>query len=416
MSQPSSKRHALTFVLITVLLDVIGFGIVMPVMPRLLQEITGLGLSETSSIAGYLLVSYAVLQFVFAPVLGNLSDRFGRRPVLLASLCAYGVNYLIMGFAATLWVLFIGRIFTGIASATHATASAVIADVTEPEERAQNFGMLGMAFGVGFIIGPALGGLLGDWDVRAPFFAAAVLALANTLYGFFVMKETLSPEHRRPFSWARANPVGAFMQLRHFPMLGGLVGVMFIYNIGHHVYPANWNFFTMARFDWSGTEIGLSMGFVGLMMAIVQGGLIRLVIPKLGAPRTAFVGFTAAAASFLGLAFAGSEAVLYSWLVVSALAGFVMPAVQSIVTNHVPQNQQGEMQGIMASINSVGAIVGPLALTQTFAYFTAPGAPIYFPGAALFLAGSLSLIALALFALNVRGLIQAEVLSGSPSA
>ena len=407
MSAPG-QRHALTFVVITVLLDVIGFGIIMPVMPQLLMELTGAELADASIWAGYLLVSYAVLQFLFAPVLGNLSDRFGRRPVLLVSLFVYAVNYLIMGFATTLWLLFVGRVLTGIASATHSTASAYIADVSDPEERAQNFGLLGMAFGIGFIIGPVIGGLLGDYDVRAPFFVAGALALVNTLYGFFVMKETLPESQRRPFELARANPVGAFMQLRRFPVITGLIFALFIYNLGHHVYPSNWNFFTMERFDWSATDIGLSMGLVGVLMAIVQGGLIRVVIPRLGAPITAFVGFFSAAVAYIGMAFAPNELTLYVWLVVSALAGFVMPAIQGIVSNQVPQNQQGELQGILASVSSVGAIIGPLAMTQTFAYFTTDQAPWYFPGAALLLAGVLTLVAVGIFAMNVRGLIVAE--------
>ena len=413
---PVSKRHALTFVVVTVLLDVIGFGIIMPVLPDLLETINPVGPSENSKVAGYLLFSYAVLQFFFAPVLGNLSDRFGRRRVLLVSLFAYAVNYLIMGLATTLWVLFIGRVLTGIASATYATANAVIADITDPEERAQNFGLLGMAFGIGFIIGPALGGALGDWDVRAPFFLAAVLAFANTLYGYFVMKETLPESSRRPFDWARANPVGAIQQARQYPVIIGLLVAMFIYNLAHHVYPANWNFYAMAKFDWSPFEIGVAMAFVGVMMAIVQGGLIRIVVPKLGPPKTAFLGFFGAAAAYLGIAFAQTELTLYLWLGVSALAGFVMPAVQAILANQVASNQQGELQGILASVASISAVFGPLAMTHTFAYFTSPAAPVVFPGAAFLLAGVLTVLAVFVFAGHVRGLIAADEDVGSASA
>ncbi len=408
------KRHALTFVTITVLIDVIGFGIIMPVLPELLMELSGAGLSTASLWGGYLLFAYAVLQFFFAPILGNLSDRYGRRPVLLISLFAFGLNYLVAGLATSLWVLFIGRIFTGVAGATYSTANALVADVTSPEERAQSFGLLGMAFGVGFIIGPTLGGFLGEWHVRAPFFAAAALAFVNTAYGFIVLRETLGEEQRRPFDWRRANPVGALMQAKRYPLLLGLLAALFIYNTAHHVYPSNWNFYTMEKFDWDALDVGLSMGLVGLLMAIVQGGLIRLVIPRLGPARTAFLGFFSAAAAYIGIAFAPNGQIVYAWLVVSALAGFVMPAVQAILTNQVPQNEQGELQGIIGSISSVGMIIGPLAMTQTFGYFTSGAAPIYFPGAAFLVAGVLTLAAVAVFAAKVGGLIAVEGGDASP--
>lgn len=403
MSQ-NSKRHALTFVTITLLLDVIGFGIIMPVLPLLLSELTGGGLSEASQWGGYLLFSYAILQFFFAPMLGALSDAWGRRPVLLASLAFYAVNYLLMGFANTLVLLFIGRLLTGISSATYATANAVIADVSPPEERAQNFGLMGMAFGIGFIIGPTLGGLLGEWHVRAPFFAAAAFAFANTLYGWFALKETLADAHRRPFDWKRANPVGAFAQLKRYPLLMGLIGAVLLYNMGHHVYPANWSFYTIEKFDWTPRDVGLSMGFVGILMAIVQGGLIRIVIPKFGAPRTALIGFTAAAAAYIGIGFAPNGMTVYLWCFVSALSGFIMPSVQGMLSTQVPANQQGELQGVMASVSSVGAIIGPLLMTQTFAAFTGPDAPVYFPGAAFVIAGLLSVLAIVVFAISTRHL------------
>ncbi len=398
----SSKRHALTFVTITVFIDTMGFGVIMPVMPEFLMSLTGKDLSHASAISGYLVVFYAALQFMFAPIIGNLSDRYGRRPVLLLSLFTYAVNYLIAGLATTLWVLFFGRILTGIASATYATANALIADVSPPEERAQNFGLMGMAFGLGFIFGPSIGGLLGEWDVRAPFFAAAALAGVNTLYGFFVLRETLPEDRRRAFNWRRANPLGMLTQLRKYPVLVGLVLVMFIYNIGHHVYPSNWNFYTIEKFNWSAWDIGLSMGLVGVLMAFVQGYVIRIVIPKWGSAKTAFVGFTAAATAFIGIAFAPNSIAVYLWCFMSALAGLVGPAVAGIMSNQVPQNEQGELQGINASVGSLGAIIGPLLMTQSFAYFTGTQTPLYFPGVAFLLAGLLTLTALAIFAINIR--------------
>ena len=397
-----NKRHTLVFVTMTVFLDTVGFGIIMPVLPQFLMSLSEITLAEASAIAGYLVVSYALLQFVFAPIIGNLSDRFGRRKVLLVSLAAFSINYLIAGLAATIWVLFIGRVLTGITSATHATANALIADVSPPEERAQNFGLMGVAFGLGFMVGPALGGIVGAIDIRLPFFLAAGLAALNTLYGFFVLKETLPEDRRRPFDWKRANPVGMLLQVRKYPILIGLVAVMFIYNIGHHVYPSNWNFYTIEKFDWTPFEIGLSMGLVGIMAIFVQGYLIRKVIPLWGAPATAFIGFIVQAVAYLGIAFAGSSLALYVWCVASGFAGLVGPAVSGIMSNQVPQNEQGELQGINASMGSIAAIIGPLLMTQSFTYFTGPESPFYLPGIAFIIAGSLAILSLILFASNLR--------------
>ncbi len=397
-----SKRHALTFVTVTVFIDTVGFGVIMPVLPEFLMELTNQDLSSTSAIAGYLVAFYAALQFLFAPVIGNLSDRFGRRKVLLVSLAAYSINYLIAGLATVLWVLFLGRILTGITSATYATANALIADVSPPEERAQNFGLLGMAFGLGFIFGPSIGGVLGEWDIRAPFFAAAGLAALNTLYGFFVLKETLPENQRRPFNWRRANPLGMLLQVRRYPILLGLIVAMFIYNIGHHVYPSNWNFYTIEKFGWSPLDVGLSMGLVGILMAINQGWLIRVVIPRWGAPKTAFVGFLAASVAYVGIAFAPNSIAVYLWCIVSAFAGLAGPAVAGIMSNQVPQNEQGELQGINASVGSIGAIIGPLLMTQSFTLFTSDNAPVYFPGIAFLLAAGLTVVAVLIFAYNVR--------------
>ncbi|MFK7913353.1 MAG: TCR/Tet family MFS transporter [Pseudomonadales bacterium] len=389
-------KHAITFVFITVLLDMIGFGIIMPVLPSLIMDITGESLSSAAAYSGFLLTAYAALQFIFAPILGALSDRFGRRPVLLVSLAAYAINYLIAGFATTLLWLFIGRAMTGITGATHATANALIADITPPEQRAQNFGLLGMAFGIGFIIGPALGGLLGEIGPRAPFFAAAGLAALNVVYGALMLPETLPLEQRRPFDLRRANPLGAIARVASFPALLGLIVVMFIYNIGHHVYPSIWAFFTIEQFSWSSKQVGMSLACVGLLMAVVQGGLIRMVVPRIGAARAALLGFVGATVAYVLLAMAGSVVALGVALIISALSGFIGPAVQSIMSNKVPQNEQGELQGALASVSSVAAIVGPLALTQLFHRYTdAEG--VYFAGAPFAAAAALTLVALLIF-------------------
>lgn len=409
----NSKRHTLTFVTITVFLDTVGFGILMPVLPEFLMQLSGGTLAEASMLAGYLVASYAALQFLFAPVLGNLSDRFGRRKVLLVSLAFFSLNYLIAGLATTLWVLFLGRMITGITAATHATANALIADVSPPDERAQNFGLMGMAFGLGFIFGPTIGGLLGEWHIRAPFFAAAALGAMNTLYGFFALKETLPENARRQFSWRRANPLGMLGQLRRYPILIGLVIMMFIYNIGHHVYPSNWSFYTIEKFDWSPFDVGLSMGLVGVLMAVMQGYVIRLVIPKWGPVKTAFAGFSAAAFAFIGIAFANTSTTVLVLCFMSAFAGLAGPAVAGIMSNQVPQNEQGELQGINASVGSIGAVIGPLLMTQSFALFTGVDPIFYFPGIAFLLAGTLTLVAIVLFAMNVRTL---KLPAGSHSA
>ena len=398
------KRHALTFVTITVFLDTVGFGVIVPVLPQFLVLIGDVSLSSASALSGYLIFSYAVTNFMFAPMLGNLSDAYGRKPLLVMSLFVYGGAYLLSGFATALWMLFLGRLLTGITSATYAIANALIADVSMPEDKAQNFGLLGVAFGLGFIVGPALGGIIGAWDLRAPFFIAAGLAFINTLYGLIFFRETLAPENRRPFELKRASPWGALTQLRKYPLLIGLVIAVFLNNIGHHIWPSNWNFYTIEKFAWTPLDVGLSMAFVGVMSVIVQGGLLRIVIPKFGPVRCAYFGVTATILAFVGVATAGSSAALYFWCGVSSLGGLAGPSVNSILSNQVAADSQGELQGIMASVSSVAMIVGPLLLTQTFTYFTSDSAPLYLPGSAFWVAALLTLAALIIFFQQIRRL------------
>ena len=398
------KRHALTFVTITVFLDTVGFGVIVPVLPQFLVLIGDVSLSDASALSGYLIFSYAVTNFMFAPMLGNLSDAYGRKPLLVMSLFVYGGAYLLSGFATALWMLFLGRLLTGITSATYAIANALIADVSTPEDKAQNFGLLGVAFGLGFIVGPALGGIIGAWDLRAPFFIAAALAFINTLYGLIFFRETLAPENRRPFELKRASPWGALTQLRKYPLLIGLVIAVLLNNIGHHIWPSNWNFYTIEKFAWTPLDVGLSMAFVGVMSVIVQGGLLRIVIPKFGPVRCAYFGVTATILAFVGVATAGSSAALYFWCGVSSLGGLAGPSVNSILSNQVAADSQGELQGIMASVSSVAMIVGPLLLTQTFTYFTSDSAPVYLPGSAFWVAAILTIAALIIFFQQVRRL------------
>ena len=282
-----ARKHALLFVAITVLLDTIGFGLILPVQPALLVELTGQSVSRVAVYGGWLAFVYAVMQFVFAPVLGNLSDRFGRRPVLLFAIGSLGIDYLIMGFAPTLAWLFVGRTLAGIAGASFTPAYAYVADISPPEKRAQSFGVVGAMFGVGFIVGPALGGLLGGLGPRAPFFAAAGLSIANVLYGLFVLPESLPPEKRRPFAWTRANPLGTLMQMRQHPVLLGLLAALFLWMVGHQVMPSTWAFYTKLRFGWSEATIGASLAIVGAIVVVSQATLLRFVVPRLGERRAA---------------------------------------------------------------------------------------------------------------------------------
>ncbi|MBW2237167.1 MAG: TCR/Tet family MFS transporter, partial [Deltaproteobacteria bacterium] len=398
MREPSSDRRALIFIFITVLIDMIGFGIIIPVMPELIMELTGVGLSRAALYGGWLLFLYALMQFFFAPIIGNLSDRFGRRPVLLCSLVAFGFDYLLMGLAPTIVWLFAGRFVAGIAGATHSTANAYIADVSPPEERAQNFGLMGAAFGLGFILGPVLGGLLGEYGPRVPFFAAAVLALCNAVYGFLVLPETLPAEERRPFDLRRANPVGALAQMRRYPVIVGLFGAFVLYMVSHNANPTTWTYYTMLKFSWTEREVGYSMGFVGLGVALVQGGLIRAAIPRMGEMRAVYLGYALMSLAFVGFAFASAGWMMYAFIVPFSLGGLATPALRGIMSNTVPANAQGELQGALASVMSLTAIVAPLFMTQLFAYFTSDAAPLYFPGAPFLTAGVLLLGSIAVFA------------------
>lgn len=396
------SRHAMTFIFITMLIDSIGLGIILPVLPQLLEDLTGAGMGDAARYGGWMLFVYALAQFLCAPIIGNLSDRFGRRPVLLLSLLAIGLDYLVMGFAPTITWLFIARIVSGMAGASYSTANAYIADITPPEKRAQNFGLMGAAFGVGFVIGPVIGGLLGEYGPRTPFFVAAALALGNALYGFFVIPETLPKDKRRPFSWARANTIGAFNHLRSVPAALMLTFIMAFHLLAHFVLPAVWSFYVIEKFDWSTGQIGASLGVAGISMALVQGLLIRKVIPRIGPQRAAYVGFIFAAIGYFGYAFAPNGLILCLFMIPAALAGLAHPSISGLISALVPANAQGELQGALGSLNGIVAIIAPLFMTQLFGYFVSPAAPIHFPGAAFFAAGLLELCAIALLVKLMR--------------
>ena len=386
----TNVRWAVTFVFITVLLNSIGFGIILPVLPELIVDITGDPVHEAARYGGWLAFAYASMQFIFSPLAGNLSDRFGRRPVLLVSLFVFGVDYLIMGLAPTIAWLFLGRIIAGTSATSFGIANACIADLFPPEKRAQNFGLIGAAFGVGFILGPVIGGFLGEFGPRMPFFVTAGIAFANALFGLFAIPETLKEEDRRPFRFARANPLGAFRQVGRFPVVTGILGAYFLYMLAHDSLPAIWAFYTMDRYGWGPRDVGFSLGVVGVCMLVVQGFLIRKIIPLLGSKRTAYVGLALTIVAFFGYALSPVGWAMYIWIVVGAGSGLIMPAMNGIMSRQLPANAQGELQGILGSVASSTFIISPVVMTQLFAYFSSSAAPVYFPGAAFALAGVLT--------------------------
>lgn len=392
-----SRQAAVGFIFITLLIDVTGLGIIIPVMPKLIQELTGSTNSEAASYGGWLISAYAIMQFLFAPIMGGLSDKYGRRPVLLASLFGFGIDYLFLAFAPTLAWLFVGRLIAGVMGASFTTAGAYMADISTPEKRAQNFGMIGAAFGLGFIIGPVIGGLLGGMGSRIPFIAAAILTLINCLYGYFILPESLKPENRRAFEWKRANPIGTLKSLFRYKVIAGLfVALAFVY-ISSHAVQSNWAYYTIEKFQWSETMIGISLGVVGLVFAIVQGGLIRIIIPKLGQEKSLYVGLALYAAGFLLYAFATESWMMFAFTIVYCLGGIAGPALQGIMSTVVPANEQGELQGGFTSLMSISSIIGPFLMNGLFSHFTGPDAPFYFPGAAL-VVGAVLTLASAVFA------------------
>jgi DHA1 family tetracycline resistance protein-like MFS transporter len=374
------------------LIDITGWGIIIPVIPKLIKELINGDISEAAKYGGWLTFAYAITQFVFAPLIGNLSDKFGRRPIILISLFAFSMDYLLLAFAPTITWLFIGRIIAGLTGASITTASAYIADVSTPENRAKNFGMIGAAFGLGFIIGPVIGGFLGQYGSRVPFYAAAVLCMLNFLYGYFILPESLPKKNRREFEWKRANPINALINLKKYPSIIGLVIAIFLLYVGSHAVHSNWSFFTMYRFNWDEKMVGISLGAVGLLVGLVQGGLIRWTSPRLGNQKSIYLGLSLYTVGMLLFAFATESWMMFAFLVPYCLGGIAGPALQSEVSGKVPANEQGEIQGTLASLMSASAIIGPLMMTNTFYFFTHDEAPFQLPGAPFILGSFLMLI------------------------
>jgi DHA1 family tetracycline resistance protein-like MFS transporter len=393
----SNRKAAIGFIFVTLLLDITGLGLIIPVLPKLIVQLTGTGISQASEYGGWLTFTFAIMQFLFSPVLGGLSDQYGRRPILLIALFGFALNYLFLSFAPSLAWLFLGRALSGITGASITTATAYIADISTKENRAQNFGMIGAAFGLGFIIGPVIGGLLGTLGPRVPFMVAAALTFINVGYGYFILPESLKRENRRSFEWSRANPVGSIKQLKKYPALGGLVLSFILIYLATHAVQSNWSFFTIEKFGWNEKMIGISLGVVGLLVAAVQGGLIRFINPKLGNEKSVYIGLLLYSTGLFLFAFASQSWMMFVFIIPYCLGGIAGPAIQSIISSSVPANQQGELQGALTGLVSLTSIVGPPMMTGLFAYFTKPGAPVHFSGAA-FLLGSILMLASAIIA------------------
>ena len=388
----NKKSAAIGFIFITMLIDITGWGIIIPVIPKLIQELIHGDVSEAAKIGGWIAFSYAITQFIFSPIIGNLSDKFGRRPIILVSLFAFGLDYILLALAPTITWLFIGRIIAGISGASITTASAYIADVSTPENRAKNFGMIGAAFGLGFIIGPVIGGLLGQYGSRVPFYAAAVLCMLNFLYGYFILPESLSKDNRREFSLKRANPIGAFLNLKRYPQLIGLVISIFLLYTAAHAVHSNWSYYTIYKFNWDEKMIGISLGAIGLLVGLVQGVLIRWVNPKLGNEKSIYVGMALYTFGMILFALATESWMLFVFLIPYCLGGIAGPAMQSVISGQVPANEQGEIQGTLSSLMSASAIVGPPMMSTVFYYFTHKEAPFQFAGAPFVLGAFLMLL------------------------
>ncbi len=397
-----NKRLPLFFILCTVAIDAIGIGIIVPVMPDLLIEVGGGTLGEAAVWGGILATAFAVMQFLCGPTVGNLSDRFGRRPVLLLALLLMSLDYLLMGVANAMWILFVGRIIGGITASTPATAAAFISDISKPSEKAQNFGLIGAAFGVGFILGPLFGAVFAEFGTRAPFYAAAAISFANMLLGYFVLPETVTDKIRRKFEWKRANPLGALIQMGKLPGLKNLLVVLLFLQIAGSVYPAVWSFYGVEAFGWEPRMIGVSLAAYGIAIAFVQGWLIRRVLRYLTEWQTVVLGLFFEIVGFLGFGFANETWMAFTMIFISALSGIALPALQSIAARTAFDNQQGELQGVWSSVTSLGFIISPILMTQTFYYFTGPDAPAHLPGSPFLVAMLLAMLALALFVVYAR--------------
>lgn len=404
----SKKLNAsLGFIFVTVLIDIIGIGIIIPAIPELVLILTGKGLSEAATYGGALLFTYAFMQFLFAPIMGELSDKFGRRPILLISLLGLGLDYLFHAFAPTIFWLFVGRVIAGICGASITVANSYIADVSSPEKRAQNFGIIGVAFGLGFIIGPAIGGFFAEIDVKLPFFFAAGLSFLNLIYGYFVLPESLKPENRRNIEIKRLIPGKALKHLSKYPLIIGLVLSFFLVYVAGQSVQSTWTFYTEFKYGWDSGDVGLSLSVVGLTVAIVQGGLIRIALKKLGKKWTIYIGMMLWSIGLFLFSVALEGWMIYAFILPYCLGGIAGPTLQGVISNQVPSNEQGELQGALTSLIALSSIIGPPLMTGLFKIFS-QSEDYYFPGAPFALGAILTIISFLLIRKPLGKILKSE--------
>jgi len=393
---PAQRKRAFIFILITLMLDAMGIGLILPVMPDLIGEIEGGTIGTAAIWGGILATTFAVMQFIFGPILGSLSDRYGRRPVLLISLLIMSLDYLIMAVAGSIWLLFLTRVIGGITAATLSTANAFIADISEPHEKSANFGLVGAAFGLGFVLGPVIGGLLGEFGTRAPFYAAAALGALNLVFGYYVLPETVTDRIRRPFSLRRANPFGAFKALGQLEGVRRLIFLVFLYEFAFIVYPATWAYFTKEAYGWSPGMVGASLALFGIGIAIVQAVLIRFMLRRYGERGTIIYGITFNFLAFVVLTMISNGWIALAFIPLTALGAVVTPALQGLMSQRAGDDQQGELQGVISSAKSMAMIFSPLVMTQAFYAFT-NDTGVYFPGAAFALSAGIMIACMVVF-------------------
>lgn len=388
------RKPQLGFIFVTLLLDILGIGLIIPVLPQLVEELSGRDIVAASSIYGLMVSVYALMQFLFAPVLGSLSDQYGRRPIILLSLLGAGLDYLLLAFAPTVGWLFVGRVIAGITAANITTATAYIVDVSTPEDRAKNFGLLGAAFGVGFVAGPAIGGLLGNFGLRVPFFVVAGITLLNVLYGYFILPESLSHENRRPFSWLNANPIGSLLNLRKYPVALALASTIFFSGLAQNALQSVWVLYTDYRYGWGPLDVGLSLALVGLTFGAVQGALVGKIVAWIGERKTLLLGLAVGTVANLLYGWAPTGAILYVIIIIGSLGAIGQPAAQAIITKGVRDDEQGAVQGSITSLVSLTAIIAPYVATRLFSYFISQDSPMNLPGAPFFMGAFFILVGL----------------------
>lgn len=389
-----SRKASIWFIFITVMIDMMGIGIIIPVIPTLISDLMGEGISEASRIGGWLMFAYAVMQFLFAPVLGELSDRYGRRPIILIALFGLGVDYIFHAFAPTIGWLFVGRMLAGISGASFTTANSYIADISTPETKAQNFGMVGAAFGLGFVLGPSIGGFFSKWGTQIPFLVAAGLSFLNFIYGLFVLPESLKPENRRSFKWAHVVPTGSLRHLNRYPLILSFIFAYFLIYIAGHSVQSTWSYFTMFRFDWDESMVGYSLTAVGLIVAFVQGWLVKRVVFKVGERKAVILGMILWALGLFLFAMAFKGWHMFVFIIPYCLGGIAGPTLQTIMSNQVRPDEQGELQGALTSLMSLTALIGPPLMTNLFYYFTRENSPLEFPGISFLTGGILIIVSI----------------------